>query len=308
MKKFLYKIFLFLLILIIIDNIVYIILKENMPTDYKAFVNSKNSFEKNIENIKTIIIGDSHIADAINPKYLETHKNNCFNYGIYHSSPYENFQLFKYLLSDKRFSPNLLIMGTDPIMFTRELDAGRYTPLFIKSFYQRFLLYKQSNTLDLEYFSSFKKESYLIKSLINNFLGREYKPTRIIKSEKNGYLENIRVDTKSFNETIIDKKLVLNKNQVYYFIKTIKLAKSKGFKVIIVNPIEYKKELSEDNYSKFFGNIIDSISRTESVHVFQINENKVNLYNKSDFLNPQHLNSSGAIKFTKALRKYLSTN
>ena len=309
MKRFLLKILALVVILILIDNLSYWILRKNMPSDYKAFVESKSDFNNKAKYIKTLIIGDSHIADAINPRILEAENNLAYNYGVYHSAPYEYFQLLKYLLKTKDFEPKLLIIGTNPVMFTRELSPGRYTPLFINSFYDRFILYKEANSLDLEYFSSFKKESYLIKPTINNILRKTYEPTRVIKSVYNGYIENIRTDSCSFNSSNHINNLTNNKIQIEYFKKLIYLAKENDIEILIVNPPIYYSEytsLSEQSYFKNFVKEILLISEEENIEIFELGHEEIkSQYSKNDFLNPQHLNASGATKFTHTLAKYL---
>ena len=92
MKKFLRNLILFTLVLLVFDRALFLFFQSQRPNDYKLFLSSKKSYFDNDQQFDLLIIGDSHVADAVSPRVLEEEfKIKSFNLGIYLSSPYEYY-------------------------------------------------------------------------------------------------------------------------------------------------------------------------------------------------------------------------
>jgi hypothetical protein len=310
MRRFILKVLLFIIVFFLVDFGISSLLHLFRPEDYKAHIESKFEFFDRRSQTDILILGDSHVADALNPQVFETiiHQT-AFNFGIYHSSPFENYHLSRYLLKGNRKEPGVIILGTNPFMFCRPLEAGDYTPILIKNPYRKFRLYYESSDNTLTYFSSVAKEKYLFKSMFRRLTGKELEMVREIVFIKNGYLGNInhRSNEMQFPDSFTEQSE--NPEQVRYFIKTIEYLKSLNKKVIIVNPPIYNKYFNDYKKTRVFtefSNQIRQISESCQIPVFNLNyEVLSDTLVAEDFLNAEHLNNMGANKFTAELCKYL---
>lgn len=313
MRSFILRIIVFIAIFVLFDRLCGYFLQTQRPIDYKLFIESKIEFFKKDKNVDMLVIGDSHIADAIDPRTIENNLSiKAYNLGIYHSSPFENYYITKAAIKKLKEKPKVIVFGTNPIMFERNLSKGKYTPLILPYFLE--LVYNSQEGFDKTFFLRTLKEKYLFKRLLNNLTKKEYKPTRIIEDVYRGHLKffNQIPDTKWHNFDT-SKRSNLNKKQVEYFSKTIELALKNNISVIIVHPPIWKEHF-------------DAISSTESYNDFRIKINEIttkyNLktyYNyldneifddtlnlqKRDYLNTQHLNYYGSEKFTKGFSDFL---
>lgn len=313
MKKFLLKILFFVTLFILFDKAAGYVLKHNRPIDYDLFLNSKLEFFKNPKPTDILIIGDSHIADALDPRTIESNTNlNTFNLGIYHTSPFENYYITKAALDKLDQKPKYIVLGTNPNMFEHELTKGKYPTLILPRKNSLELVKNSKEGFDASFFLNIIQEKYLIKPLLNKIIGKPYQATRIIENVYNGHLKfyNQIPETQWYNFTTT-KKSELKKQQVDYFAKTIELAIEHDIKVIIVHPPIWKENLNAliktDSY-KEFNNKMNELTKKYNLNTYYnyegLNSDTLIFYNK-DFLNSQHLNYSGSLKFTEGFSDFL---
>jgi hypothetical protein len=316
MKKFLFRVILFISFFILIDNICGYLLQKKRPIDYKLFLDSKINFFSNINNIDILIIGDSHIADALDPRTIENRTTfSAYNLGIYHSSPFENYYLTKAALEHLDSKPKMIVLGTNPIMFERRLSKGKYTPLILPKLNSLELLKNSDEGFDASFFFNFIREKYLFKSLLNKLLGKPYKPTRIIEDVYNGHCKFYnQIPGSEWSKFIPSKNTSIKIEQVDYFKKTIELALKNNIDVIIVHPPIYKVHLSaingSDSYNGFC-NIIKEVTEKYELKTYydylkDVNINDTSIFKKDDFLNSQHLNYKGSLKFSNGFSASLN--
>jgi hypothetical protein len=309
MRKFILEILIFIIGILFLDMILGYLLSSQRPSDYDLFLKSKQEYFKKPRNYDILIIGDSHIADAIDPRTIRNELSlNAYNLGIYHASPYENYYLTKAALENTKSIPNILVLGTNPVMFERELSKGKYTPLIIPYRYHLELAYHSHEGLDITLVSRTIREKYLFRSILNNLLGRDYQPTRVVQDVYNGHLKffNQINELNWINEEVNSMKI--NQDQVNYFIKTIELAQGYGIPVIIVHSPIWNEQMDilheSESYSKF-SEIINTLAYNYSLQVFTLGDNELSALEKKDFLNAQHLNYSGSQEFTTRFTCFL---
>ena len=117
MKRFLVRFFFFVLIFVVLDRSFGLVLQSQRPIDYRLFIESKLAFFNSTKSTDVLIIGDSHIADALDPRTIEKNtKLQAFNLGIYHSSPFENYFVTKAALDHFKEKPKIIVLGTNPVM------------------------------------------------------------------------------------------------------------------------------------------------------------------------------------------------
>jgi hypothetical protein len=314
MKKFLLKIILVVSIFILIDKVFGYILEYNRPTDYNLFLNSKLEFFKNTKPIDVLIIGDSHIADALDPRIIESHTNlKTFNLGIYHTSPFQNYYITKAALESLESKPKFIVLGTNPNMFEIELSKGKYPPLILPTMKSLELVKNSKEGFDASFFLSIVQEKYLFKSVLNNLLRKPSPPTRIIENVYNGHLKFFnQMPAAQWTNFVTIKESKLKKEQVEYFSKTIELALQYDIAVIIAHPPLYKENLialsGTDSYKDFNYEINKLIKKyhLKTYYNYSYKDDTL-LFHKQDFLNSTHLNHNGSLKFTNGFSDFLKS-
>lgn len=314
MRKFTLKLAVFLGIFLIFDRAVGYFLQTQRPIDYKLFLQSKTDFFETNEAIDLLIIGDSHVADAIDSRTIEKKTFlKAYNLGIYHSSPFENYYMTKAALEELKQKPKMIVLGTNPIMFEKSLSKGKYTPLILPFPYSLQLAKNSDEGFDIAFFLHTIREKYLVKSIFNQLRRVNYNPTRVIKDVYNGHLKfyNQIPNTEWYSFENAEAKQI-NQRQVEYFSKTIELALKSNIKVIIVHPPLWKHHLQTMSSGKSFyqfTNIINHITAKYNLKTYYnyLNEDFMDSLNfeKEDFLNTQHLNYYGSRKFTRGFSDFL---
>jgi hypothetical protein len=209
--------------------------------------------------------------------------------------------------------PSTLLLGTSPFIFYYHLQEGKYTPIIMDNFLLKSELMvnsKNKNFLGLFFQSIYEKD--LFRYYINNkILKKEYSPQREIVGSCNGYLEFYDNRIKDKNQYTSDDiwlptKIKKNNRQVYYFKKIIELAKERGIQTFIISVPEYPKwdefyttRMEYINYKKTINNILSEYN----LEMYKYSNQDMEI---EDFMNEQHLNSNGAVKFTKDLSNWLN--
>ncbi|MEL7145345.1 MAG: hypothetical protein AAFO69_03180 [Bacteroidota bacterium] len=314
MQKFFRNIILFSILVVVVDYAVYTFFQYQRPVDYKLFIESKTDFFANDQQQDLLIIGDSHIANSTDPQTIERATGlSGFNLGVYHSSPFESYAMLKNALKKNIDRPKIVLIGTNPVMFHRELSKGRYTPIIIDDLrISAELAYQSVEGIDATFFLKSMRERYLIEHLISKATGKKYVPRREVVSYEDGFLKysnHIDESTWENPETIYNLHHSFNLDQVMYFEKTIQLLKNKGIQVIVVNsPIWYENLEKLEKQSEFqkFSYSLNAICSTYKVPIFnrdhRVGEGTIGL---NDFLDGEHLNFNGAVKFSIALSDFI---
>ncbi len=311
MKSLLVKGLIFSILLFATDRLIVWILQSSRPIDYVGFIDAKAEIFEAEDKYEVLLMGDSHISDALDPKVLEDSLGlETFNAGIFLSSPYETYQTLKYLLEEKGQKPKVLVLGTNPVMFTLEADAGKYTPLVVQDPLFVLNLYRESDNPDYTtYFFKTAKEKYLAKALVNKILGKNKKPYREIENSYHGYISVYNQIEGTNWEGVPWQKAPVKESQVRYFAKMIELANKNDMKTFIVNPPiwwDQLAEIEENEGFKEFQHLVDSIGKAHNTPVHNLDHHflQEELVFK-DFLNHEHINHSGSLKYSPAIASWI---
>jgi len=310
MRTFIVKTVIFIVLFILMDRLMFVFIQSQRPSDYKSFLKSKKDFFSYSGDLDVLMIGDSHIADAVDTRTLEKCSGmKVFNLGIYHSSPLENYHIMKAAFNQVSQKPKIVILGTNPVMFERELSKGKYTPLIIGNDLE--LILDAKDGVDINLFFKVFREKHLFKHIFQKAIGKKYTPTREVVSVYNGHLEfyNQIPSTKWVNFKP-KKDRNLQEGQVQYFRETIEFLKDKQVKVIIMNPPIWHLQLNAiSNTESFleFERILSEIAKEYGIEIYN-SDNKVLIeeLQQEEFLNTQHLNYKGSQKFTTHFCDYLA--
>jgi hypothetical protein len=312
-KKYLFRLFAFVLILIGMDRLVNYALQPFRPVDYKLFIDEKKQFFEKQQYYDVLLIGDSHIADAVDPRIIKQHCGlEAFNMGVYHATPYENYFTLLNVLGHMCEKPKLIIIGTNPEMFSKPAIAGEYTPLIINDWRLRWQLNLNSEeSLEASHFFKCVKEKYLFGSFFKQLRGEKYKPTRIISRTFHGYLESRNQSQGIRWKASMEQPEYVGQNttQLDYFEKAIDVARKLEIDILILNPPVWSEKFEIEKNTRLykdFSNTIARYSKQYNIRVFNINEN--DQFEREDFLNADHLNYYGAVKFSKALSYWLNSD
>lgn len=314
MKIFIIKIVILFLGLAIIDFSLSKILDYGQTSDYRAFIESKKQFDE-LEKVDIIFIGDSQTADCFVPSVFNQELNvQSFNYGVYLMSPVEQYYLLRDLISRHNQKPGMVILGTNVNCFNYPVSYGRFTPMFIKSPLNLFPLLMKSKKF--EALTSAGRKGYLFSSLVKKIQGKDEIVHRKIDGIEFGYLRvknhyrsrslltDCNRDANFFKEELVNE-------QLEYYIKTLELLKENNIDFLLVNPPIHKEFLSCLRLSKkyeYFKNTLTELSTKYNFRIFNSEHNLLlDQLVDIDFYNGDHLCYSGAVKFSKALSKYLLT-
>ncbi len=306
MKSFLVKICLFGILLVLFDRVAFLLIQSQRPSDYKLFLESKKDFFEKEDASDILIFGDSHIADALDTRTLENCKTGggmtSYNLGVYHSSPLEVYHIVKAAFQHISQKPQLVVLGTNPVMFERELSKGKYTPLILGNDWE--LVRNSKEGLDRDFVFKTFQERYLFKHIFSKLLGKKYTPSRKIESVYRGHLEFYNQIKGTKWDTIKPKReKEWKKEQVAFFNKTIDFLRSQEVEIVIVHAPIWHKELEvitqRENF-RGFEKTIEDIAKKYSIEVYNPKHTLLlEVLKKEDFLNTQHLNYKGSRQFTE---------
>ena len=141
-------------------------------------------------------------------------------------------------------------------------------------------------------------------------IGKSYQETREIKDVYNGHLKFFnQIPNSEWHKFTKIKESELKKVQVDYFEKTIQLALKNNITVIVVrSPIwkkNYKAILGTNSYKDYNAKIYELTKKYDlKTYDYELT-NSIVEYKQSDFLNSQHLNYKGSLKFTNKFCNFL---
>jgi hypothetical protein len=313
MKQIIIKFVIFGALIILIDHVFWGVLLQLRPPDYQAFISAKEEYFEEEEQYDLLLIGDSHISDALNSQIMEEQcQLSTFNLGIFLATPYETYRTLKYAIEQKGDLPQKIIYGTNSVMFTTQPLPGRYTPLIVDDFQFTLEAYLQAeNPHYTSLFFKTAREKYLSKALFNKITGKKVKPAREIENPYHGFMEiRNQIDGTNWDGVPAIQKPV-NKKQVAYFAKVIELAQENDIELYIVNPPIWWTQLATIEQTpnfRDFQNIIDSLATQYQVPVHNLDHHFMEeelVF--EDFLNHEHLNYYGSLKYTPHIAEWLNS-
>jgi hypothetical protein len=293
MKKFLFKSFVFIFILV-----VTFVTFEAYTDDKLYAINGPNteqqidlSFEYAVkEKYDLIALGNSRVYRGINPDKLSmkafnfAHDNDCFNQAYYK---------LKYLERNNNL-PKYLILGVDYFEFSYLLDTRNYA-------YRKYLGKEYLKDFNDD-FNAYTNQMLMVKQ--NQFFLRLDNIKRVVnKDAKIPYLKEngqyIRYG-KAKKRDYVERNSQMLDIQLKYFIDILDYCDQKDIEVFMVllplreNELKNYDNETLDAYNKFFN------ARTGE-HVHFLDYSTSDKFTIEDFQDITHLNIEGADKFTKLL-------
>jgi hypothetical protein len=302
MRKFHQNIILFSLVLSLVLLIVEVLLNRNIKTHidlkYEEVYNPK-------VNADIVILGNSHVAHGINPKYLNVGGYSFYNFGINGSTPHYNYKWYKKVFREEYPRPKYLIYAVDWGMFD---STWAKRDIFLDS---------RNISLPVFFDLLINDDEIDKKELVRNRFSVLNKPKQLhhvfYKKRKfdfvdmnhyyNGYVPHItqRVNMGG-SPKICPTSILFQKD----FNDLLDQLKKDSVKVIFVNVPDYIPSWRTEGIASK-QNYLDSLAKSRNIPYLKYNQDlksEMN-YDSTYFNNWIHLNDRGAEKFSKMLSKDL---
>jgi len=286
MKKFIYKNIIFLLSLILFFGI-------QATINYFIYSNHRDNIKTNV-----LILGDSHPQKSVNPKLF----NNSLNISQYAEPYILTFWKLKNILKNSKIDTVMIGFAHHNISAFNDLkfqDKGWSTEMFKRIYpIQEF---KTITSVEIDYLEFYKilwKQICLFPKLNH---------TNYIGNYSNSNYSNIsNAQSAVHNHYYYEgKEIGVSKIAISYLDSLINICTIRGVKPILIsNPVHktYYKKIPSINISAFEELKTELISKG----VMVIDKTKEN-YPDSLFLDVNHLNESGANRFTKEIKEIFTS-
>ena len=287
-----------ILVLILISTLIGSeLILRNIPNDYQY---KANYLKQNGSKIKTLILGNSHTLNGINPTLLP----NAFN-AAHSAQPYE----YDWKILEKNYSnlPHLktIIIPVSYFSYTinfkegglknRIKDYNIYYGIHTGdySLKNNFEIFHQS--IDLNY-SRFKKFQINPVNEINSNLDGSPKKRRNIDINKYNSTETVKKHTYPYDQNVIN-------GNIYYLNQILNFSQKNNIKVILVSfPTSktYFDNMDLNQFNHWKMTTTDLTTKYSNVSWMNFLEDSGN-FDQSDFIDADHLNQQGADKLTQQI-------
>lgn len=268
-----------------------------------------NSYKK-INSVKTLYLGDSHVARSIDFSKIDS----AFSLAYFGENNMMNYYKLKYIIDSKLTKPSYVVLPCDIMTYTKGYHLYRTN----KCFYYSLVPFNQINNL-----SENKIEAYYdyFKIKIIPYSEWQYAFSRVNQNRQKKTYQNFSDKTKLEQEKdakhFIQQELLINggKNYLYssdalnYLKKTIELCKQNNMKLIFIKFPLTKTIFDEIKYH------VDSNYIYNRPSEIIINKHAIPILNfeflfKNDlnlFFDSHHMNQEGQKQFTVLLKQKLDS-
>ncbi len=297
MKKFIIRLIYFFFPLLIIGTFMEVSLRK-ITNDYSY---KKNYLDKNAEKVQVLILGSSHTYYGINPAYIHY---NSFNAAHVSQTLNIDWEILK-KYNSKWNALKYIIIPIDYTSLFESLDLG------VEKWRMRnYSVYSDiSITNDFsDNFAALGNPKINLVRLYNFYTNRNYSE---ITCSTSGFgtaynYKDREKDLDSSSKIAAERHLATNDNclqeNITILDSIISFAKQKDIKLIYITCPAYDAytNLLNSNQLTHVINCMNNLSRANS-NIFYHNFLKDSLFSTNDFFDADHLNDSGAKKFTKRI-------
>jgi hypothetical protein len=310
MKKLTVEIILFLLPLIILISILEIAVRS-MPNQYKY---KKNYVQRNNTEIEILVLGQSQTQAGLIP---ENFGLNCFSFAIDAQSLRYDLEIFNKFSGDMT-NLRYIILPFNFYTFYFETTFLSYT----RPWARNYPLYLRINSNEVPLYNRFEFSSPAVKGKLLSLyrflihgdslcichpLGNNTTDTLGISNQE-VWQNNLWRDGEWQIASLHERQEVKDANMARLS-ALIDSCKKRNIKVILVTPpvarsfrdLYDKKLISDLDETNQYANKLGS----DKMHVHYLNYYDSDVFCDSDYLDPTHLNLTGAIKFTELINNYI---
>lgn len=309
MKSFIKKVVLFSLPVLLIAVLMEIYIRS-IPNEFTV---KKDYMDRNAAQIETLILGNSHTLNGINPAYLDSRAYNLAFAGqplkydlqlLLHYDkqlinlkniiiPISYFSLYNNLESSptskfriKYYKINFGLLQNEDILYNLEMTSVKLP---------------QNISTIKKHWSGSSEEDEVLPGRLEEYLGWATRDQTIEKIDTEGK-ERVGVHEKGY---IRSSELESNIRYISNIIAFAERHKCNVYFITTPHYASYYQNITTGSMTQT-KHIMDSIcSQTYTTAVRYIDMFQDNRFIKSDFVNSDHLNTKGAEKLTQILNKQL---
>jgi hypothetical protein len=299
-RKSLLKFFIFFILLLTVNFFLDNLYKSTI-TAASIEGRKDNQFDNYNDTLKYLLLGDSHIQNAIDPRILK----NSFNYSSANENYIQTYYKLKTIVKKKNKTPECIVLPIDISSFSGfRSDRFKYDAYWIR-FMDYFELKKEKNNWDFiskwlsgSFFSYAGNYETIFRYILvsRNTLGElhfGYKARYEKLSEKNDKFEFSERRAKLY----LDSTNYFDRDLSLYFQNILSFCNSNNIEVILIRlPIDehyYKIAGKLIPINKYYEKIDAIISEHKNI-CYKIDYHNL-FFGKQEFLrNPDHVNFKGA--------------
>ena len=292
MKKFIFRIFLFLLPFFVFSIVLEYFLRS-IPNDYSY---KKNFLDKYTDYIEILFLGSSHTYYGINPYFIEGFAFNASHVSQTIDLDYKIISFYSNRFNNLSF----IVLSVDYFtLFSRIADDIESWRVKNYNIYYSFNLSK-----NIKY--NYEMLSFDLKTNLNRITSYYLNGKDNLTCSKLGYgnIEKTKFDLITTGKTAADRHTKINKEyfneSVNIIDNIIKYAKSEKIVVILYSSpafFTYVENLEKEQLLLTI-NTLKAISENNA-NCYYFNFLQDNSFTEIDFRDADHLNKLGAIKFSK---------
>ncbi len=276
---------------------------RSLPNIYKY----KNDWmERHAEEVETLVLGNSHTANAINPVYM---KGNVFNLAIAGQEyVYDHFLFFKW--ADRYKNLKMLILPVSYFSFYRDAIGGKFDIMqelnyciYMDSPYHRYSLPYHLESL---YYSPLSGK---IKQWINgNYISWNSSGWVEGSVSKKSSVWNAEHVNRSLARSYLASSYEKDLENYRYVSDIADYCKHHGVRLVLLSTPQTKEYNSCLNKEQIehTGMLVRKLQRQYDVEYYDYREDS--RFVDDDFFDQSHLSEVGAEKFTKILMKDIIGN
>ncbi|PKV63238.1 DUF1574 family protein [Pontibacter ramchanderi] len=258
-----------------------------------------------IKNIDILFIGSSHMYRGVDTRVFEKSNISTFNLGTSGQTPYNTYYLLKEHLD--RIRPKTIVMD----VYLEGMDSdGMGASIEIVSNHEL-----TDNMLEMV---NKKLNFETANSLLSIYISRFHTPLSEVievKPTNDYYIPGGYIETNKLKNELTEKQLknlkshsiAINDLQKTYLNKVVELCNESNVRLILIVPPltkEFKNNIS--NYEAFINNLQILLHEKGVLLIDYNNREELILNTFEDFLDANHLNPIGALKFSYLLKNDLS--
>ena len=302
------KIILFAISFMIVHTLLYLLFVLLMNKNNELVKNFNNY--KNIKALKTLILGDSHVARSIDESKLDS----TVSLAYFGENNKMNYYKLNYCLNNRYAKPQYVVLPCDIVTYTEGYHYYRTN----KNFYYSIIPFQEVKNLNKNKLIAYY--DYLKIKLIP-YSEWQYALNRMNVNRQKKSTQNFSNISKNEQERdaahFIQDELLIGGNKanfysesaLIYLNKTIKLCKDNGIKLIFVkfpltqtlfNEIKFNVDSTFINYRP-----AETIITQNAIPI--LNFEYLYLNNPELFFDSHHLNMNGKNEFTSVLKQKLDS-
>jgi len=305
MKKFLLKLLVFFLPIIILSYGADVLISKNLARSSSGANPSWKAIFNGTVNSDIVIYGSSRATEQLDPKILsDSLKHPAYNMGVYAHNFWLQYLRHRLLLKYNK-KPKLIIHSLDFMTFQKRpdlFDPGQFLPyMLFDTLVEKYTIsYKGYNVYDYEIpLVRYYGQMRYIHQAFSMFTGK----TPDIPDPDKGYAPNTQQSFTVFAELLArqkDYKIEFDKPSLALFDKYLRQCQKDSIKVIFVYTPEYiDGQHFIANREQLF-DIIHQFSKKYNIPFYDYTTDTMS-YKKAYFYNSEHLNKMGSQLFTKKL-------